>query len=83
MRRPVPALALWFALSPCLAAAQAPELPPILKVRNYLPHMTRHGAVAPGGRLRRRRDNQAAVLPAAESSPWRYRFPLTRTERKD
>lgn len=41
MRRPVSILALWFGLSPCLAAAQAPELPPILKVRNYLPHMTR------------------------------------------
>ena len=41
MRRPVPVLALWFALSAGFAAAQAPELPPILKVRNYLPHMTR------------------------------------------
>lgn len=41
MRRPASILALWFALSPCLAAAQEPELPPILKVRNYLPHMTR------------------------------------------
>lgn len=41
MRRAAPFLALWFALLPCLAAAQAPELPPIVKVRNYLPHMTR------------------------------------------
>ena len=41
MRRPVIILALCFALVPGLAAAQAPELPPILKVRNYLPHMTR------------------------------------------
>jgi creatinine amidohydrolase len=41
MRRPTPILALWFALSPCFAAAQEPELPPVLKVRNYLPHMTR------------------------------------------
>ncbi len=41
MRRPVTILALGFALSPCLASAQTPELPPVLKVRNYLPHMTR------------------------------------------
>lgn len=41
MRRPATILALWLALSPCLASAQIPELPPILKVRNYLPHMTR------------------------------------------
>ena len=41
MRRPVPIFALWLALSPCPATAQAPELPPTLKVRNYLPHMTR------------------------------------------
>ena len=41
MRRPVTILALGFALSPCLAGAQTPELPPVLKVRNYLPHMTR------------------------------------------
>lgn len=41
MRRPVTILALGFALSPCVASAQTPELPPVLKVRNYLPHMTR------------------------------------------
>ena len=41
MRRSVSILALWFALSPCLAVAQELEPPPILKVRNYLPHMTR------------------------------------------
>ena len=41
MRRAVPILALWFALPASFAVAQEPELPPILKVRNYLPHMTR------------------------------------------
>ena len=41
MRRPVPVLALCLALLPVLAAAQEPELPPIFKVRNFLPHMTR------------------------------------------
>ena len=41
MRRLVPVLALWFVLPASFAAAQVPELPPILKVRNYLPHMTR------------------------------------------
>ena len=41
MHRPATTLALCLALAPCLAAAQTPELPPILKVRNYLPHMTR------------------------------------------
>ena len=41
MRHSAPVLFLCLALLPCLAAAQEPELPPILKVRNYLPHMTR------------------------------------------
>ena len=42
MRRPAVILAAaWLAFTPCAAAAQASELPPVLKVRNYLPHMTR------------------------------------------
>ena len=34
-------LAAWLALTPYLAGAQSAELPPVVKVRNYLPHMTR------------------------------------------
>ncbi len=41
MRHPATILTVWLALAPCAAAAQATELPPVLKVRNYLPHMTR------------------------------------------
>ena len=36
------ALEAWPAVaSPAAAAGQSSELPPVLKVRNYLPHMTR------------------------------------------
>ena len=41
MRHPAAILAVCLALTPCSAAAQDTELPPVLKVRNYLPHMTR------------------------------------------
>lgn len=41
MRHPAAILAVCLALTPCSAAAQDTELPPVRKVRNYLPHMTR------------------------------------------
>ncbi len=41
MRHPAAILAVCLALTPCSVAAQDTELPPVRKVRNYLPHMTR------------------------------------------